>query len=61
MTPNERITYNREQIERVVLTEEEIKNAMWEGKVKKYFKDKHAEHWIEKESIKPGKEVAKTL
>jgi hypothetical protein len=56
MTPNERITYNREQIERVVLTEEEIKDSIWEGKVKKYFKEKHADYWIEKESEKSSKQ-----
>jgi hypothetical protein len=54
MTPRDlRIQYCREQIERVVLTEEEIKNNIWEGKVKKYFKEKHKPYWDEKEGIQP--------
>lgn len=58
MTPSElRIQYCREQTEKIVLTEEEEKNALWEGKVKKYFREKHREYWIEKESEKPGKTV----
>jgi hypothetical protein len=57
MTPRDlRIQYCREQIDKVVLTEEEIKDSIWEGKVKKYFKEKHAEHWIEKESEKSSKQ-----
>lgn len=47
--------------ESIILTEEEVREAIIEGKKKKYFREKNREYWIEKESEKPGKEVAKTL
>lgn len=41
--------------EEVQLTEQEIKAAILEAKKKKWFKEKHSEHWIQAESrIKKG-------
>lgn len=41
--------------EEVQLTEREIKEAILEAKKKKWFKEKHSEHWIQAESrIKKG-------
>lgn len=37
-------------IESVVLTEEELKEAITEGKRKKYFKEKHKTYWHDQEN-----------
>jgi hypothetical protein len=36
--------------ESIELTEEEIREAIFEGKVKKYFREKHKQYWEEKEN-----------
>lgn len=43
---------NESFYEHIILTEEEIKAAIIEAKVKKYFHEKHKEYWQEKESKK---------
>lgn len=41
--------------EAVQLSDEEIKEALLEAKKKKWFKEKHSEHWLDAESrIKKG-------
>jgi cytochrome b subunit of formate dehydrogenase len=42
----------------IELTPEEIDDAIYEGKVKKYFYEKHKDYWIEKENEKPKKSKA---
>jgi hypothetical protein len=44
-----------EEIEAIELTPEELDDAIYEGKVKKYFREKHAPYWEEKEKEKPKK------
>ena len=39
---------NDSLIEQVILTEDEIKEAITEGKKRKYFKNKHKEYWTTK-------------
>jgi hypothetical protein len=41
--------------ENIVLTEEELKEAIREGKRKKYFREKNADYWreLEEKKIKP--------
>jgi hypothetical protein len=41
MTPTERIQQTREEVEKVILTDQEKEEAILEGKKKKYFKEKH--------------------
>jgi hypothetical protein len=50
MTPTERIQQTREEVEKVILTDQEKEEAILEGKKKKYFKEKHGQYWDEKES-----------
>jgi hypothetical protein len=40
--------------ESIELTEEELEEAIFQGKVKKYFKEKHKDYWNEQEN-KQGK------
>ena len=50
----------REEYEKIELTEEEIKEALFEGKKKKYFKEKHKNHWLDdpdKNTTKENKRV----
>ncbi len=56
------LSYNREQIQKVELTPEELEAAIWEGKIKKYFKEKHKHYWDEqeKEHRKTGRDTTKT-
>lgn len=49
------VEQNRLEIESIVLTEQEYKEALFEGKKKKYFKEKHSGYWIELENLKTGK------
>lgn len=44
------IEFNREKIEQIQLSEEEVKEAIWERKVKKYFHEKNKHYWNEQES-----------
>lgn len=37
------------------LTEEEIKEAIYQGKKKKYFHEKNKAYWQEQENKKPGR------
>jgi hypothetical protein len=46
---------NAEIIEAIVLSEEEIKEAITEGKRKKFFKERNKEHWNESEFQQPKK------
>jgi cytochrome b subunit of formate dehydrogenase len=39
----------------IELTPEEIKEALYEGKKKKYFREKHAPYWQEQEKPKSKK------
>jgi hypothetical protein len=43
---------NREKIEKIVLTEQEIKEAIFEAKKKKFFHVEHEAYWNEQEKIK---------
>lgn len=40
--------------ETIVLTPEEEKEAILQGKIKKYFRIKHAPYWEEQEKKKPN-------
>jgi hypothetical protein len=37
----------------IELTEDEVKEAIRQGKIKKYFKEKHQPYWTEQEQKKP--------
>lgn len=41
--------------EAIELTDDEVKEAILEGKKKKYFHEKHSEYWIEQEKLMTGK------
>jgi len=43
---------NREKIEAIILTDEEIKAAIYEAKKKKYFHEKNFPYWNEQEKKK---------
>lgn len=45
----------------IKLTPEEEKEAILQAKIAKYFRDKNAEYWKEKEDKKPVKEIGQTL
>jgi len=44
---------SNEDFEKVELTEEEVKEAIRDFKIKKYFKEKNADYWKQKEAEKP--------
>jgi hypothetical protein len=41
--------------ESIVLTDQEIKDALLEGKKCKYFREKSKEYWEEQEKLRTGK------
>jgi len=43
------VELNRQKIEQIILSEDEMTAAIWEGKVKKYFREKHKDYWDEQE------------
>lgn len=43
------------EIEAIELSEPEAKFALWIGKTNKWYKERHADCWAEKEAKKPGK------
>lgn len=45
----------------IKLTLEEEEEAILQGKIKKYFYEKHKEYWQEKEGLAPGKSDAPTI
>jgi len=44
-------------IEQVVLTDEEVKEAIIEAKKRKYFKEKHKDYWNDNNGVKGSKRV----
>ncbi len=48
----------RDNFKDVVLTKEEEEEAILQGKIVKYFREKNADYWREKESKRVGKSVA---
>lgn len=47
--------------EMVELTEEETKEALLEGKIKKYFKEKNKEYWQSQENGKTRKQLHESI
>lgn len=47
--------------ESIPLTPEEEKEAIFQGKIKKYFYEKHKDYWQEKEGMAPSKSNAPTI
>ena len=50
MNTEQFLSENKVKIEKIVLTDEEIKEAIFEGKKRKYFHVKHKPYWDEQQS-----------
>lgn len=46
--------------EKIELTEEEVKDAIYEAKKSKFFREKHKNYWLSKER-KPKEKAHKTV
>lgn len=49
------LSYNREQIQKIVLSKEEEEAAIYEGILKKFFKERNKDYWHEQEFPKDKK------